>query len=225
MALAKTKSDEIDLQGQVISKERVLRHGEVFTAEKEVKAMLDLVKEESFRIEAIFLEPSCGTGNFLVEILRRKLQTVKKKQKNQEEWEKDALHSLSSIYGIELMDDTAKISRKRLFEIFEEEYRKLFVDSVQDKILQAANFILQKNIIIGDTLKMKTTNGKPIVFTEWLFSKDKVVRKEFEMRTMIDFYKDKECSQGDLFSQELLPQKIYKPVKIKSLGDANGKNA
>lgn len=224
MALAKTKNDAIDLQGQVISKERVLRHGEVFTAEKEVKAMLDLVKEESFRIEATFLEPSCGTGNFLVEILRRKLQTAKKNQKSREEWENAALHSLSSIYGIELMADTAKISRKRLFEIFEKEYRELFADSFQEKILRAANFILQKNIIIGDTLKMKTTKGKPIVFTEWIFSKNKVVRQEFEMRAMVDFYKNEECPQGDLLSQELLPQKIYKPVKTENLGDANGKD-
>ncbi len=224
MALAKTKSDTINLHRQVISKERVLRHGEVFTAEKEVEAMLDLVKKESFRIETTFLEPSCGTGNFLVEILRRKLLTAKKERTRQKEWERAALQSLSSIYGIELMADTAKISRKRLFEIFEKEYRELFADSFQGKILQAANFILQKNIITGDTLKMKTTKGKPIVFTKWIFSNDKVARQEFEMRAMIDFYKNKECTQGDLFSQELLPQKIYEPVKTENLGDANGKN-
>lgn len=224
MALANPKNGAIDLRGQVISKERVLRHGEVFTAEKEVRAMLDLVKEESFRIEATFLEPSCGTGNFLVEILQRKLQTAKKKRTHRKEWEQTALQSLSNIYGIELMADTAKISRKRLFEIFKKEYRELFADSFQEKILRAANFILQKNIITGDTLKMKTIKGKPIVFTEWIFSEGKVTRKEFEMRAMVDFHNAKECSQGDLFSQELLPIKIHKPLPMENLGDANGKN-
>ena len=66
------------MEKQVKSKQRVADHGEVFTAEREVNAMLDLVKQETERIDSRFLEPACGDGNFLSEILRRKLAVVKR---------------------------------------------------------------------------------------------------------------------------------------------------
>lgn len=104
---------------QIKSKERVSQHGEVFTAEREVNAMLDLVAQETERIESRFLEPACGDGNFLIEILRRKLAVCRKrveaKQYTQLQYERNAVLAVSSIYGIELLRDNAEACRKRLF--------------------------------------------------------------------------------------------------------------
>lgn len=203
---------------QVVSKERVTQNGEVFTAKCEVNAMLDLVKKESYRIESTFLEPSCGTGNFLVEILRRKLKTASQFADNQVSWEKAALKSLSTIYGIELMEDNASTSRMRLSEIFEAEYKHLFEKTLNKKIIKAANFVIGTNIIVGNALDMKTIQGGPILFTEWNFDDDKVVRKEFSMQDMIEFNKNNSQDQCNLFSQELLPTKTYRPMKYENLG-------
>jgi hypothetical protein len=207
-----------ELEQQVISKERVTQNGEVFTAKREVNAMLDLVKKESYRIESTFLEPSCGTGNFLVEILRRKLITASQFADNQVAWEKAALQSLSTIYGIELMEDNAFTSRMRLSEIFEAEYKRLFDTSLNKKIIKAANFIIGTNIIVGNTLEMKTCLGSPILFTEWIFDGDKVVRKEFSMQSMIEINRNNSQDQCNLFTQELLPIKTYRPMKYENLG-------
>lgn len=203
---------------QVVSKERVTQNGEVFTAKREVNAMLDLVKKESYRIESTFLEPSCGTGNFLVEILRRKLKTASQFANNQAVWEKAALQCLATIYGIELMEDNVSTSRTRLSEIFEEEYNRLFEHSQNKKIIKAAKFIIGTNIITGNTLEMKTSQGLPILFTEWNFDDDKVVRKEFSMQAMIEFNQSKSKDQCNLFAQELSPVKTYRAMKYENLG-------
>jgi len=103
---------------QIKSKDRVAAHGEVFTNPREVNAMLDLVKAETERIDSRFLEPACGDGNFLIEILRRKLAVcearVKAKQYTQLQYEHDAIWAISSIYGIELLADNATSCRERL---------------------------------------------------------------------------------------------------------------
>jgi SAM-dependent methyltransferase len=108
---------------QVISKQRVTDHGEVFTNQREVKAMLDLVKQETERIESRFLEPACGTGNFLAEVLERKLQVVKMRYgKVQLEYERNAVLAISSIYGIDILEDNIQECRDRLFNIFNQKY-------------------------------------------------------------------------------------------------------
>ncbi len=100
------------------SKERVANFGEVFTNEREVKAMLDLVKDESERIDSRVLEPACGDGNFLAEVLRRKLNTVKiRYSKNLSDYEKYSIVAVSSIYGVELLEDNAEECRERLYTI------------------------------------------------------------------------------------------------------------
>ena len=126
---------------QVKSRERVQQHGEVFTNEREVNAMLDLVKHETERIDSRFLEPACGDGNFLAEILRRKLQVcrnfVEQKKSTQLEYEKNAVLAVSSIYGIELLPDNATTCRERLFQIFSDEYHTLFTDNVKQACLDS----------------------------------------------------------------------------------------
>ncbi len=115
-----------EIDKQVKSKKRVAEYAEVFTSEREVNAMLDLVKQETERIDSRFLEPACGTGNFLVEILRRKLEVVKNRyKKNQLEYERYAVIAVSSIYGVDLLQDNVEEAQKRLFDIFNEQYTYL----------------------------------------------------------------------------------------------------
>ena len=108
------------MEKQVVSKKRVSDHGEVYTRKREVNAMLDLVKQETERIESRFLEPACGTGNFLSEILERKLHIVELRYgKNQLDYERYAVLAISSIYGIDILEDNVLECRKRLFDISE----------------------------------------------------------------------------------------------------------
>ena len=111
---------------QIKSKKRVADHGEVFTSEREVNAMLDLVKSETENIDSRFLEPACGNGNFLAEVLRRKLNVVENRYaKSQIEFERYAILAISSIYGVDILEDNAVECRSRLFKIFESCYKNL----------------------------------------------------------------------------------------------------
>lgn len=157
---------------QVISKKRVTDHGEVFTAEREVNAMLDLVKQETERIDSRFLEPACGTGNFLFEILRRKLNVIEKERgyhRNQLDYERYAILAVSSIYGIDKQDDNARECRRRLFDLFNENYTRLFKAQAKEKCRISVRYILERNIIHGDALTYKTVGDKPkpLIFSEW----------------------------------------------------------
>ena len=128
-------SDNDTVQKQIKSKARVSAHGEVFTADREVNAMLDLVKEETERIESRFLEPACGNGNFLAKILERKLAVVKARYaKNRADWELYALIAVGSAYGIEILQDNVDECRTRLYGIFWKEYQSLFPDKINSLI-------------------------------------------------------------------------------------------
>jgi SAM-dependent methyltransferase len=155
---------------QVVSKKRVADHGEVLTRKREVNAMLDLVKQETERIDSRFLEPACGTGNFLTEILERKLRVVEARYgKSQLDYERYAILAVSSIYGIDIQDDNAQQCRHRLFGIFNLNYLRLFKNKTSDNCRESVRYILERNIIHGDALSLKTVgdNPKPIVFSEW----------------------------------------------------------
>ena len=155
---------------QIKSKQRVAAHGEVFTAEREVNAMLDLVKQETERIDSRFLEPACGNGNFLAEIIRKKLQLVTNHYKtSQAEWELYALLAVSSIYGIDILQDNVAECRERLFEIINTKYTELYKEDCKDAYKESIRFMLQCNIIWGDALSLKLPDNShtPIVFAEW----------------------------------------------------------
>src|ERR1700726_2645254 len=108
---------------QVVSRQRVLDHGEVLTGNREVNAILDLVKHETERIDSRFLEPACGDGNFLTAILERKLAVVDKRYgKSQLDFERYAVLAVSSIYGIDILPDNVRDCRRRLFEVFDANY-------------------------------------------------------------------------------------------------------
>ncbi len=164
------------VKSQTKSKERVREHGEVFTAEREVKAMCDLVKDETERIDSRFLEPACGDGNFLAEILTRKLEVVKRKYKKSTlDYEKNAVLAISSVYGVDIMQDNVLACRERLFKIWDKEYKAVCKKDCNDQTREAVKFILTKNIVCGNALTLKCVdeNGnetdKPIVFSEWAF--------------------------------------------------------
>ena len=161
---------------QTKSKERVREHGEVFTAEREVKAMCNLVKDETERIDSRFLEPACGDGNFLAEILTRKLEVVKRKYKKSTlDYEKNAVLAISSVYGVDIMQDNVLACRDRLFKLWDKEYKTVCKKDCNDQTREAVKFILTKNIVCGNALTLKCVdeNGnetdEPIVFSEWAF--------------------------------------------------------
>lgn len=164
------------MERQIKSKKRVADHGEVFTAEREVNAMLDLVKPETERIDSRFLEPACGDGNFLAEILRRKLKEVRRKyRKSPFDYERNAFLAVSSIYGVDLMMDNVLACRKRLFEIWDKEYKAVCKKETNDQTREAVRFILSRNIVCGNALTLMCVDEagrdtyKPIVFSEWSF--------------------------------------------------------
>jgi hypothetical protein len=164
------RTDREVAEEQVVSKERVTAHGEVYTSRREVNAMLDLVKQETERIDSRFLEPACGTGNFLTEILERKLRVVESRYgKSQLEYERYAVLAVSSIYGIDILDDNVRACRRRLFEVFDASYTRVFKGACKEKCREAVRFILGRNIVWGDALTLKTVGDEPdyIVFSEW----------------------------------------------------------
>lgn len=177
------------IDNQVVSKQRVSDHGEVYTNKREVNAMLDLVKQETERIDARFLEPACGTGNFLVEILTRKLRVVASTYaKSQLEYESNAVKAVSSIYGIDILEDNVIACRQRLFDIFDQSYRILFKHKVKPECLQVVKTILKHNIVWGNALTLKTVDDppQPIVFAEWTFiDARRVKRRDFKFEELL----------------------------------------
>lgn len=171
---------------QVKSRQRVTDHGEVFTAEREVKAMCDLVADECLRIDSRFLEPACGDGNFLAEILTRKLDVVTRRyKKSPYDYERNALLALGSLYGVELLQDNAVACRNRLFTLWNERYEKAIKKKDRNEdVKESARYILEKNIICGNALTLHEVDengedtGIPIIFSQWAFATGPMMKRE-----------------------------------------------
>jgi transcriptional regulator with XRE-family HTH domain len=161
------------------TKKRVADHGEVFTPSWLVEKMLDLVKGETERIESRFLEPACGSGNFLVPILQRKLAAVEVKYGRSEfERRQYALYALSCLYGIELLADNIAECRANMLEVFAS---YLGLDP-SDDLYRAASHVLSVNLIHGDAMTMKAADGNPITVAEWSYlGKGKFNRRDFRL--------------------------------------------
>lgn len=203
---------------QTKSKQRVRDHGEVFTAEREVKAMCDLVKDECERIDSRFLEPACGNGNFLAEILTRKLATVKKLYKsNPYDYERYAVLAVSSIYGVEILADNAEECRKRLFELWNKEYTAICKKSVNDETRDAVRYILSKNILCGNALTLMCVDENqkdtdvPIVFPEWSLLGTKLKRRDFRLDVMLKAGDKPQGEQTSLFD---MPDDIRRYLSV-----------
>lgn len=192
----------------VKSKQRVVDHGEVFTPEWMVDAMLDLVKDETERIDSRFLEPACGSGNFIVKILKRKLAVVALKYGRADfDRRHYALLSLMCIYGVELLADNIAECHANVLEVFSE---YLGIDD-SDDFYRAASHVLQQNILQGDALTMRTTSGQPITFAEWGYlGKGKYQRRDFRFDVLTG--SSAFSAEGSLFA-DLGKHEIFAPIK------------
>jgi hypothetical protein len=193
---------------QVKSKQRVTDHGEVFTPAWMVEAMLDLVKDETERIDSRFLEPACGSGNFLVRILQRKLAAVEiKYTRSTFERQHYALLSLMCIYGIELLPDNIVECRANLLRNFAE----FLGNDDQADVCRAGLWVLSNNLVHGDALTMRTHDGKPITFAEWGYlGKGKFQRRDFRFDNLTQ--SSKFSSKGSLFAQ-LAKHELFTPIQ------------
>ncbi len=190
------------------SRDRVADHGEVFTPDWVVEDMLNLVKDESERIDSRFLEPACGAGNFLAPILQRKLSSATRKYQGREfDIECYSLLGLMCCYGIELLEDNVIECRSRLHSLF---VSQLGLDSDSPTAL-AARAVLDTNIVHGDALSMKLANGQPIEFAEWGYvGKGRFQRRDFRFDVLVqasDF-----SAEGSLFA-ELGKQDVFVPIR------------
>jgi len=208
--------------GQVKSKKRVADHGEVFTNEREVNAMLDLVKHETERIESTFLEPACGNGNFLAEVLKRKLIVVDSRySKSQFEWERYAVIAVSSIYGVDILEDNAIECRGRLFKIFDERYASQFKDKCKDDCIRSVKYLFNRNILWGDALDFTNpVTKKPIIFSEWKpINGTLIKRKDFMFQFLVEqsfqLAMFDENNNAQYFDREI---QDYKPIHFLKLG-------
>jgi len=165
---AKQRTELPAREQQVRSKQRIVDHGEVFTNSREVNAMLDLVKDEAERIDSRFLEPACGNGNFLAAVATRKLASVAGMyRKDQTLYEKNMLIAAGSIYGIDILMDNVEECIDRLYQQISKEYTDLYRKRASEDVKKSLYYIISRNIVCGDALKMEDESGKPIVFPEW----------------------------------------------------------
>lgn len=196
---------------QIKSEKRVADFGEVLTARREVEAMLDLVKNESERIESRFLEPACGTGNFLTAILERKLKTLRARYRTKRaDFEAQLLSALGSIYGIDLLEDNVKESRQRLFDLAVQCYKDSLRKKPDEAFQNIIRFVLSKNILQGDSL-----NGiDKITFTQWTLIGYRFNREEYNFQTLNSTPQD----EGLLFSVSSFNEQqepVYIPQAVK----------
>lgn len=208
----------------VKSKQRVADHGEVFTPPWMVEAMLDLVQDETERIDARFLEPACGSGNFLVAVLRRKLAAVELRYGRSDfERRHFALLALMSLYGIELLADNVVECRANLLETLAEAYD---LDEADD-LYRAASHVLAHNLVHGDALAMQTHGGKPITFAEWGYlGRGRFQRRDFRLDLLAQSAAFN--AEGTLFAHvgkhELFqPTRSYPPMTMRDLAAADAR--
>lgn len=207
----------------VKSKKRVTDHGEVFTPAWMVESMLDLVKEETERIDSRFLEPACGSGNFLVPILQRKLAAVEAKYgKSDFERCHYALLGLMCIYGIELLADNIVECRANVLKVFSE----YLILKETDDLTRAAAHVLSQNIVHGDALTMRNQDGQPITFAEWGYlGKGKFQRRDFRFDVLTG--SSAFSSEGSLFAdmgkhEIFAPIKTHQPMTVRELAALQG---
>ena len=168
--------------------------------------MLDLVRDESFRLDSRFLEPACGDGNFLAEILRRKLSLIEN-LKSQNEWEFQSLIAVGSCYGIDILPDNAEACRERLFaEVMGQMIKKDCSDGYEESL----RYMLQKNIVCGDALTYRTAEDKPITFSEWtpIAGSMQFSRRDFQFDFLVT-----QSHQYSLFDEQGEAQSFDEPVQ------------
>jgi len=203
------------------SKERVQKHGEVFTPAWVVNDMLDMLPDEVWEAGKTFLEPACGEGAFLIEVYKRKIEKIN--VGTQEYWEWQAAIATSSIYGIELLEDNAEQCTMNLMRIFTKFYDRLFADTQNEEVIKTMQFILNRNIIQGNALTYKKGDGKLIVFSEWTpLENQQFKRKDYTYEGIIKASEQQKANIGTLFetddnNTEIGLIKEYQPVNWKEI--------
>ena len=149
--------------------------------------MLDLVKQETERLDSRFLEPACGDGNFLIKVLERKVDVLLSRyKKNQYEFEKNSVVVFSSIYGIDILEDNVEETQNRLFNYFKSVYTKIFKGLENQELLSTIKYILSKNIIHGDALSLKKVDSdEPVTFCEWSLVNNSIKRRDFTFEHLL----------------------------------------
>lgn len=176
----------------VKSRHRVKTYGEVFTPRHMVDRMLDLVHEDLETgpdfVDKTFLEPAAGDGNFLVAILRRKLAAIEKRYPTQA-WVNESLFALASIYGVELLEDNHQDAKAIMLAEFAG-FHSAHGTSVDDNtdLYRAAQFLIDTNIVRGDTLTGQTVQGQDIQFSWWhrIGAPGMVQREPFTLASLRD---------------------------------------
>ena len=215
---------------KIEKKSKISEFGEVFTSEKEVNSMIELVKNELERIESRFLEPACGDGNFLSVVLTKKLEIVYKKyKKSLYEFEFKSLIAISSIYGIEIQEEHVDKCVFRLYEIWLDFYKKVAKDKIDKNLVKSIQYILKKNIVLGNALTYRNDlKNQPILFSEWNKSRNnQIIESIFSFEYIVSDTKV-DNNQISLFQNELdfdekidafIPKAIenYPPISFKEL--------
>jgi hypothetical protein len=207
MDKTKQLNTQLDFEENLVkSRQRVSDHGEVFTSSWMVEDMLNLVQSETERIDSRFLEPACGSGNFLKSVLSRKFKIVQERYgKSTFEKRHNALFALMCIYGIELLKDNVEECRTILLN----RYRDFLELDKENVFVKAAEFVLKTNILQGDALTLTTTEAKPIEFPEWGYlGNGKFQRRDFRY----DALTQRSSIGGTLFEM-LEEEELFVPTK------------
>lgn len=205
---------------QIKSRNRVSDYGEVFTRDQEVNDMLNMIEELKTNIESTVLEPACGDGNFLIEVLKRKMNLIEIRYKRlQNEFEKWSFIAISSLYGVDLLEDNVIQCRNRLFNYVDEIYKKLYKKKCNKNFEAILQYILSKNILCGNALTMRKNNDEPIIFSEWpMVSGELVKRSDYTLSQLLDPKEDeKVISDNNIESYINIPIKEYKPINYRRL--------
>lgn len=211
---------DVQQESLVKSRQRVVDHGEVFTPAWLVEGMLDLVKDESERIDSRFLESACGSGNFLIPVLRRKLASVQARYaRSSFERRHQGLLGLMCVYGIELLADNADECRERLVQTFDE-FVSTDGENELDRWHRAASAVVRANVVQGDALAMTSISGEPISFPEWGYlGKGRYQRRDFRFDTMTRMSSfGADTLFGDLGKHDIFsPIQTFPPMTVEEI--------
>jgi len=203
------------------SKDRIQKHGEVFTPAWVVNDMLNLFPDEVWQPQKTFLEPACGEGAFLIQILERKLERLNIKK--QQDWEFQAAICVGSLYGIELLEDNAEQCTMNIMRVFLKFYDKNFHKTQDNDVIKTIQFLISRNVIQGNALTYKQTNGELIIISEWTAKENfEFLRRDFTFEGIVTAGEVKKKNENSLFTDitqetESGLIKTYKPINWKKI--------
>lgn len=170
------------------SKERVKKVAEVFTPGWCVRNMLDMVAENggAFKnINETFLEPACGDGNFIIQIIERKMHIIDELLPTKEQYKMLTIQAVSKIYGVDIMPDNVQECKERVMRSLRKKYLKKYNEKMPEAHEKNLMFVLDNNIVLGNFLTTLTNDNKPVVIRDYQYNGDKVVISDFYLSDII----------------------------------------